>query len=79
MRIRRAYSDMMQCTLLSSLGIRLPTVALLFHAAAPSRPLRGVSQERTKLTSDKASVNEVRLQSQTTLLQTQLDNEISLR
>lgn len=36
-------------------------------------------QERTKLTSDKASVNEVKLQAHTTLLQTQLDNEISLR
>ena len=36
-------------------------------------------QERAKLTSDRASVNEGRLQAQAAILQTQLENEIDIR
>lgn len=36
-------------------------------------------QERAKLTSDRASVNEGRLQAQAAILQTQLESEIDIR
>ncbi|GAX81014.1 hypothetical protein CEUSTIGMA_g8449.t1 [Chlamydomonas eustigma] len=41
--------------------------------------VRNIAEERAKLTSDRASVNESRLQAQAAILQSQLDSEISIR